>query len=42
MQDDARYKYTHEIKPVKFDIVNGKVIKRTTRYSITCRNVILS
>ena len=41
MQDDARYKYKHEIKPFKYDIIDNKVKQRTTRYSITCRNVIL-
>ncbi len=41
MKDDARYNYTHAIKPVLYDIINGKKIKRGTRYSITFRNVIL-
>tara|TARA_B110000037_G_C17051077_1_gene477778 strand:+ start:836 stop:1381 length:546 start_codon:yes stop_codon:yes gene_type:complete len=41
MEDDARYKYTHSIKSMKYDIVNNNKIDRKTRYSITFRNIIL-
>lgn len=41
MEDDSRYKYTHSIKSIKYDIVNNNEIKRKTRYSITFRNMIL-
>lgn len=36
---DARYKYSHEIKKRKSDIVNGKKIIRGKRISITFRHV---
>lgn len=39
---DARYKYRHEIKNKIYDIIDGKVIERNTRYSITFRKVILN
>ena len=42
MENDARYKYTHSIKPMQYDISNKKIIDRKIRYSITFRNVILS
>jgi alkylated DNA repair dioxygenase AlkB len=42
MQDEARYNYTHEIKKNKIDDVNGKKKIRKTRYSITCRNVVVT
>jgi len=48
MEDDARYKYTHEIPSVKNDmflvnplLTRKKRVKRTTRYSITFRNVLI-
>jgi len=41
MEDDARYKYTHSIESIKYDIINNNEIKRKTRYSITFRNMIL-
>ena len=39
MSKDARYKWKHGIAKKKTDIVNGKRIKRKTRYSITFRNL---
>jgi len=40
MKNDVRYKWKHGIKPVKTDLINGKRIKRTIRYSITFRNLV--
>lgn len=42
MQGVARYKYKHSILPKMYDLVDGVRVHRTTRYSITFRNVILS
>ena len=39
MSGDSRYKWTHEISPNKFDILDGKKIERTRRISVTFRNV---
>jgi alkylated DNA repair dioxygenase AlkB len=39
MKDDASTKWTHEIRKVKYDNINGKKIKRGTRISITFRTV---
>lgn len=37
---EARYKWTHEIKRVKTDMLNDKKIPRNTRVSITLRNTL--
>lgn len=42
LSDEARYKWTHSIAPVKIDIWNGVEIPRTRRISLTFRNVILN
>jgi len=39
MSGPSRYEYTHEMKRRKTDMVNGRRINRSTRYSITFRNV---
>lgn len=39
MRDDSRYLWTHSIKPVKNNIINGKRIPRSERISITFRNL---
>jgi len=39
LADDASTKWTHEIRKVKYDNINGKKIKRGTRISITFRTV---
>ena len=39
MSDECRYKWTHEIRKKKTDIVNGKRIKRDTRISVTFRKI---
>jgi alkylated DNA repair dioxygenase AlkB len=39
MQDDARSKFTHGIPPRKKDNINGIIIKRDRRVSITYRKV---
>lgn len=39
MSDEARYKWKHEMKGRKTDIVNNNKIKRDRRISITFRNV---
>ena len=36
---DARYKWTHQIDGKKTDKVNGKIVPRETRISITFRKV---
>jgi len=38
MSGPSRWDWTHEIKGVKKDIIDGKVIKRSTRISITFRS----
>jgi alkylated DNA repair dioxygenase AlkB len=40
MQDDARYRWNHSIPPRKKDIVNGELLHRQRRLSITYRKVI--
>lgn len=40
IKDDARYKWKHGIPPRKSDEINGKIIPRQRRVSITFRNVI--
>jgi alkylated DNA repair dioxygenase AlkB len=39
LQDDARYKWTHEIPSRKTDVVDGKRVPRETRVSLTYRSV---
>lgn len=39
MQDDARYKWKHEMKNRKNDVIDGKKIARGIRWSITFREV---
>ena len=39
MQDEARSKFTHGIPPRKKDKINGAIIKRDRRVSITYRKV---
>ncbi|KAK4164423.1 hypothetical protein QBC43DRAFT_318104 [Cladorrhinum sp. PSN259] len=39
MTGPSRYGYTHGIKPRKTDIVDGKVVLREGRYSVTMRSV---
>lgn len=39
MQGEARYKYKHEIKKRKTDIINGKKITRGRRISLTFRKI---
>ena len=39
MTGDSRYKWTHEMPPCVYDIVDGKKIKRNRRVSLTFRNV---
>ena len=41
MTGDARYKYTHKIKKVKTDRINGKRVYRGIRISITFRKMLL-
>jgi alkylated DNA repair dioxygenase AlkB len=40
LEDDARWKYTHEIPSRKSDMINGERIKRGRRVSITFRTYI--
>lgn len=40
MKDEARYRWKHAIAPRKTDIVNGEVIERGRRLSLTFRRVI--
>ncbi len=40
LEDDARWKYTHEIPSRKSDSINGKRIKRDRRVSLTFRTYI--
>lgn len=42
MQGEARYEWKHAIAKRKSDKLNGQVIKRNRRVSLTFRNVILS
>ncbi len=42
LEDDARYKWQHGIAARKTDKINGKIIQRQRRISLTFRNVILS
>lgn len=37
MTRESRFYYTHEIKPRKSDMIDGKRVRRSTRYSITFR-----
>lgn len=37
LMGDARYRYTHAIRPVKVDYVNGQMLYRTQRLSLTFR-----
>jgi len=39
MKNDAKYKWKHSIPTRQTDIINGKVIKRDIRYSITFREL---
>lgn len=41
LKEDARYIWTHGIRPRKTDKINGVRMKRTTRISLTFRNIIL-
>jgi alkylated DNA repair dioxygenase AlkB len=38
MSGPARWNWTHEIKGLKTDIIDGKRVKRNTRISITFRS----
>lgn len=40
MSDEARYQWVHGMKSRKSDTVDGKKIKRGTRYSLTYRTII--
>ena len=40
MSGEARYSWKHEMKKLKYDVVNGKKIKRGERISVTFRTVI--
>ena len=42
LKDDARYKWTHGITGKKSDIFKGNKAYRTTRISLTFRNIILN
>jgi len=37
MRDDIRYKYTHKINKVCYDIIDGDNVPRQTRHSLTMR-----
>jgi alkylated DNA repair protein alkB family protein 8 len=39
LQDDARYKWTHEIPSRKTDVIDGKRVPREKRVSLTYRSV---
>lgn len=39
MSEDARYLWTHEMNPRKYDIINDTKLERKRRVSITFRNV---
>ena len=39
MGGESRYGWEHVIRPRKMDLINGMVIERTDRYSLTFRNV---
>jgi len=39
LKNEARYKYTHQIRPRDFDMIDGLVVKRKRRVSITFRTM---
>ncbi len=39
MSGESRYRWTHEMTPGKFDVVEGEKIQRDRRVSVTFRNV---
>ena len=39
MKNDARYNWSHEIVGRKHDKIDGEIVKRDTRYSITFRRI---
>jgi len=39
MSGDARYVWTHELSPKKYDMSDGNKINRVRRISVTFRNV---
>ena len=40
MSGEARYSWKHEMKKLKYDVVNGKKVKRGERISVTFRSVL--